>query len=53
VKRRTKIVLGGAGFGLAVASGIALATRSAQVGLHGAFWLSLVFMMWLDSRIAE
>jgi hypothetical protein len=46
-------MLGGAGFGLVLASLIALATGSAQVGLHGAFWLSLVFMMWLDSRIPE
>jgi hypothetical protein len=53
VKRRTKLALGFVGFGLVVGTVIALATGSAQVGLHAAFWISVVFTMWLDTRIAE
>ncbi len=53
MKRRTKILLGGGAFGVIVATSIWGLTGSAQIGLHGAFWMSLVFMMWLDVRVAE
>jgi hypothetical protein len=53
VKRHTKVLMGGVGFGIALAGAIGLATGSAQVGLHGGFWVSIVFMFWLESRISS
>ncbi len=52
VNHPTKVLMGGGAFGVAMAAAIWLASGSAQVGLHGAFWISIVFMVWLDSRIA-
>jgi hypothetical protein len=53
MKRQTKLLLAGSSFGVGVASAIGWLTGSAQLGLHAAFWLSLVFVLWLESRIAE
>ena len=53
MKRRTKILIAGSSFGVGVASAIGMLTGSPQLGLHAAFWLSLVFVLWLESRIAE
>jgi hypothetical protein len=53
MRRPLKILFASVGFGLAAATGIALATGSAQLGLHAAFWLGLVFTMWIEARIPE
>jgi FtsH-binding integral membrane protein len=52
MNRSTKVLLSGLGFGVVVATVIGLATGSPQLGLHGAFWIALVFTLWIESRMA-
>lgn len=51
MRRKTKIALGGVTFGLSVFAAMTLATGEPQVGLHGGFWITLVFCLWLESRV--
>ncbi|MDX2010167.1 MAG: hypothetical protein SFW67_08260 [Myxococcaceae bacterium] len=51
LRRRTKLLLAGFLFGVAVALVIALASGSAQLGLHGSVWITLTFMLWLEWRL--
>lgn len=37
-------------FYVVVAAGFGLASGSWQVGLHGAFYVACVFMVWLEAR---
>jgi hypothetical protein len=50
VRRSTKLLLAGLGFGLGVSSLIAVASGSPQLGLHGGFWIALTFVLWLEWR---
>ncbi|MCU0696374.1 MAG: hypothetical protein MUC96_07590 [Myxococcaceae bacterium] len=50
LRRRTKLLLVGLAFGISVATVIALASGSPQLGLHGSVWITLAFMLWLEWR---
>ena len=51
MSRRARIVLGGwLAFFVVAAGAISLASGKPQLGLHGAFWMSLPFALWLESR---
>jgi hypothetical protein len=48
-----RVLLAGMGLGAAVDIVIGLATGSAGVGLHGAFWNAVAFTLLIESRIGE
>jgi multisubunit Na+/H+ antiporter MnhB subunit len=51
VRRSTKLLLSGVGFGVLVSTLIALASGSPQLGLQGGFWIALTFVLWLEWRL--
>lgn len=51
VRRTTKILLAMVGFGLAVALAIGGFSGSAQLALHGSFWITVVFGLWLEAHL--
>ncbi|MDP3238459.1 MAG: hypothetical protein Q8N26_37035 [Myxococcales bacterium] len=51
MRRATKIIVAGLVFGVAVFTAITLTSGSPQLGLHGGFWITLVFCCWLEWRL--
>jgi hypothetical protein len=51
VRRSTKLLLSFLTFGVAVSTLIAVVSGSPQLGLHGGFWISLTFVLWLEWRL--